>query len=150
MCSRRWLIEGNLFGYELATSVLVRVLQLSMPDEETAQMIGLCCVIVEVGVRIFFYTTFLKAGLKNPRMTDKEKKKYSKRGKLRVQDARNDMVGRVRVQHRRGPVHRPPGTNGILFLRHLGRYQHQDRHYAVRIPTGARALLRFLRDLHGQ
>jgi hypothetical protein len=71
-----------LYGYEITTSILVRVLQLSIPDEDTAQKVGLTCAIVEVMVRIFFYNMFLKAGLKNPRMAAEEK----------VQDASNDMV----------------------------------------------------------
>ncbi|GMI36857.1 hypothetical protein TeGR_g6663 [Tetraparma gracilis] len=87
-----WLTDDMLYGYEITTSILVRVLQLSIPDEDTAQKVGLTCAIVEVMVRIFFYNMFLKAGLKNPRMAAEEKVKYAKRGKLRVQDASNDMV----------------------------------------------------------
>lgn len=85
-------MDLNLFAYENVTSTLVRVLQLSIPDKDTAQKVGLICAIIEVMVRIFFHNMFLKAGLKNPRMTAKEKVKYAKRGKLRVQDASNDMV----------------------------------------------------------
>jgi hypothetical protein len=48
--------------------------------------------VIEVMVRVFFYCMFLKAGLKNTRMNAEEKLAYAIRGKLRVQDASNDMV----------------------------------------------------------
>ena len=84
------------------------MLQLSLPDENTAMLIGLAGAVVEVGTRIFFYMLFLKKGLANPLMTDEEKKKYAQRGKLRVQDASNDMVVeyvRARANAER-PAHR--------------------------------------------
>jgi hypothetical protein len=87
-----WLCDGQLYGYEYSTALIVRMLQLSLPDENTAMLIGLAGAVVEVGTRIFFYMLFLKKGLANPRMTDEEKKKYAMRGKLRIQDASNDMV----------------------------------------------------------
>ena len=80
----------------------------SLPDENTAMLIGLAGAVVEVGTRIFFYMLFLKKGLANPLMTDEEKKKYAQRGKLRVQDASNDMVVeyvRARANAER-PAHR--------------------------------------------
>ncbi|GMI41373.1 hypothetical protein TeGR_g7725 [Tetraparma gracilis] len=87
-----WGIDCELYTYEYSTALIVRILQLSLPDENTAMLIGLAGAVVEVGTRIFFYMLFLKKGLANPLMTDEEKKKYAKRGKLRVQDASNDMV----------------------------------------------------------
>ncbi|GMI27496.1 hypothetical protein TeGR_g2532 [Tetraparma gracilis] len=87
-----WACDTQLYGYEYSTALIVRILQLSLPDENTAMLIGLAGAVVEVGTRIFFYMLFLKKGLANPRMTDEEKKKYAQRGKLRVQDASNDMV----------------------------------------------------------
>ena len=87
-----WVCDFHLYGYEFSTALLVRILQLSFPDENTAMLMGLFGAVVEVGTRIFFYSLFLKKGLANPRMTDEEKKKYAQRGKLRVQDASNDMV----------------------------------------------------------
>ncbi|GMI22742.1 hypothetical protein TeGR_g2049 [Tetraparma gracilis] len=87
-----WIVDENLYAYEYATSTLVRVLQLSLPDEDTAQKIGLLSAVIEVMVRVFFYCMFLKAGLKNTRMNAEEKLAYAMRGKLRVQDASNDMV----------------------------------------------------------
>ncbi|GMI38531.1 hypothetical protein TeGR_g7734 [Tetraparma gracilis] len=87
-----WACDQQLYGYEYATALIVRILQLSLPDENTAMLVGLAGAVVEVGTRIFFYMLFLKKGLANPRMTDEEKKKYAQRGKLRVQDASNDMV----------------------------------------------------------
>ncbi|GMI20818.1 hypothetical protein TeGR_g5474 [Tetraparma gracilis] len=87
-----WCSDTNLYTYEYSTAIIVRMLQLSLPDENTAMLIGLAGAVVEVGTRIFFYMLFLKKGLANPRMTDEEKEKYAVRGKLRVQDASNDMV----------------------------------------------------------
>ncbi|GMI30792.1 hypothetical protein TeGR_g4882 [Tetraparma gracilis] len=87
-----WACDQQLYGYEYATALIVRILQLSLPDENSAMLMGLAGAVVEVGTRIFFYMLFLKKGLANPLMTDDEKKKYAKRGKLRVQDASNDMV----------------------------------------------------------
>jgi hypothetical protein len=72
------------------------MLQLSFPDENTAMLIGLAGAVVEVGTRIYFYTLFTKAGLKNLRMNAEERLAYAKRGKLRVQDASNDMIVEVR------------------------------------------------------
>ncbi|GMI58565.1 hypothetical protein TeGR_g11701 [Tetraparma gracilis] len=89
---KMYISDGQLYGYEYSTATIVRVLQLSFPDEQTAMLIGLASAVVEVGTRIFFYMLFLKAGLANPRMTADEKIKYAKRGKHRVQDASNDMV----------------------------------------------------------
>ncbi|GMI44430.1 hypothetical protein TrCOL_g2680 [Triparma columacea] len=87
-----FLTDHTLFCYEYSTALIVRILQLSLPDENTAMLIGLAGAVIEVGTRIFFYMLFLKKGLQNPLMTDEEKKRYAKRGKLRVQDASNDMV----------------------------------------------------------
>jgi hypothetical protein len=94
--SPRYIVDADLYAYEIATSTLVRVLQLSIPDENTAQTIGLLFAVVEVMVRIFFYTMFLKAGLRKPLMTAAEKVAHAMRGKLRVQDASNDMLVEVR------------------------------------------------------
>jgi hypothetical protein len=97
-----WASDTNLYAYEYSTALIVRILQLSLPDENTAMLIGLAGAVVEVGTRIFFYMLFLKKGLANPRMTDEEKKKYAQRGKMRVQDASNDMVVEyVRARKRR-------------------------------------------------
>ena len=87
-----FLTDHTLYCYEYSTALIVRILQLSLPDENTAMLIGLAGAVIKVGTRIFFYMLFLKKGLANPLMTDEEKKRYAKRGKLRVQDASNDMV----------------------------------------------------------
>ncbi|GMH51668.1 hypothetical protein TrRE_jg2334 [Triparma retinervis] len=87
-----WLTDIHLYEYEITTALIVRMLQLSLPDENTAMLIGLAGAVIEVGTRIFFYVMFMKKGLSNPLMSSEEKKAYAKRGKLRVQDASNDMV----------------------------------------------------------
>ena len=50
---RRFLVDLQLYGYELATALIVRILQLSLPDENTAMLIGLAGAILDVGTRIF-------------------------------------------------------------------------------------------------
>jgi hypothetical protein len=70
----------------------VRVLQLSIPDPSTAQLVSLISAVGEMAARIFFYNLFLKGGLKQKTMDAEQKRRYAFWGKLRVQDASNDMV----------------------------------------------------------
>ena len=93
--TNRFLLDFQLYGYEFSTALVVRVLQLSLPDESTAMMVALASAIIEVATRIFFYVMFLKANLKHQHMSADDKENYAKRGKLRVQDASNDMVVEV-------------------------------------------------------
>jgi hypothetical protein len=87
-----WVVDGELYLYEYSTALLLRILQLSIPDEHTATVVGLVSALGEVCVRVFFYVMFCKAALKNNHMNDKEKRRHAAWGKLRVQDSSNDMV----------------------------------------------------------
>ncbi|GMI28666.1 hypothetical protein TeGR_g15257 [Tetraparma gracilis] len=87
-----WAVDGELYMYELGTALILRILQLSIPDQNTAQLVCLFGAVAEVSVRVFFYVNFLKGGLKNKTMTTEQLKKYALWGKTRVQDGSNDMV----------------------------------------------------------
>ncbi|GMI39416.1 hypothetical protein TeGR_g12442 [Tetraparma gracilis] len=87
-----WLSDNVLYMYEIGTALILRILQLSIPDERTAQITCLFGAVAEVSVRIYFYVNFLKVGFRNKRMSTKEQRDYATRGKLRVQDGSNDMV----------------------------------------------------------
>lgn len=81
-----------LFGYEIATALLCRILQLSIPSQNAAQLLSLSSAIVEMGTRVFFYNLFLKAGMRAGDMDKQQQQQYKRRGFLRVQDGSNDMV----------------------------------------------------------
>lgn len=89
-----WVVDFQLFGYEYVTAVLLRVLQLSIPDENTAQMMALVGAFAEVTVRTYFFNSFMLDGMKKHvfEMDEDEKFKYAMRGKLRVGDGANDMI----------------------------------------------------------
>jgi hypothetical protein len=88
-----WVADVFLFGYEFATALLCRVLQLSIPSQHVAQLMSLFGCILEMGVRVFFFNNYLKDGLrKGGKWTEEEKVAYRKRGMLRAQDGNNDMV----------------------------------------------------------
>ena len=88
-----WVSDTILFAYEFATALLCRVLQLSIPSQQVAQLMSLFGCILEMGVRVFFFNNYLKDGLrKGGTWTDEEKIAYRKRGMLRAQDGNNDMV----------------------------------------------------------
>ena len=87
-----WLCDFQLYGYQYSTATILRILQLSIPDENTAQIVGLCSAVGEMAVRIYFFNSYLKRGLANKHMNKEETYKYAMHGKLRVQDASNDMV----------------------------------------------------------
>jgi hypothetical protein len=89
-----WTADFQLFNYEFTTAILLRVLQLSIPDASTAQLVALLSAFVEVCVRVYFLNLYLLIGLKKEFkfMTDEEKYKYAVRGKMRVSDGTNDMI----------------------------------------------------------
>jgi hypothetical protein len=91
---RQWATDYNLFVYEFATATLLRVLQLSIPNEHIAQLMSLFSAVAEVCVRIFFFNRFtLVAMRKNKKdMTDEQRFKFAQRGRLRVVDGTNDMI----------------------------------------------------------
>lgn len=73
---------------------MLRVLQMSLPDERTAQLVGLVGAVGEVAVRIFYFNLYLKAGIASTKkgMDEDQKYAYALRGKMRVQDGTNDMI----------------------------------------------------------
>ncbi|GMI25187.1 hypothetical protein TrCOL_g4946 [Triparma columacea] len=88
-----WAADVMLFGYEFATALLCRVLQLSIPSQHVAQLMSLFGCFLEMAVRVFFFNNYLKDGLrKGGKWTEEEKVAYRKRGMLRAQDGNNDMV----------------------------------------------------------
>ena len=85
--------DTMLFGYEITTALMCRILQLSIPDQAAAQLFSLSSAIIEMGTRVFFYNLFLKAGMKSgKRMSKDEEKRYKSWAYRRVQDGSNDMV----------------------------------------------------------
>ena len=91
---RPWCTDLNLFIYEFATATLLRVLQLSIPNEHIAQLMSLFSAVAEVCVRIFFFNRFTLVAMRtNPKdMTDEQRFKFAQRGRLRVVDGTNDMI----------------------------------------------------------
>ena len=88
-----WIGDAMLFSYEYSTALLCRILQLSIPDQTTAMFMSVGGAIIEMGVRVFFFNLFLKAGMAtNGRRDKKAKEAYFLRGRMRVQDGSNDMV----------------------------------------------------------
>ena len=88
-----WISDGELFMFEYAISLLCRVIQLLIEDEETAKKLALYASLMEVTTRVVFYVAFAKAGMEGEgkMMTHKEYIAYITRGKLRVADVENDM-----------------------------------------------------------
>jgi hypothetical protein len=141
-----WIIDNQLFTFEYGTALLFRIMQLSIPDESTAVLMGLGGAIAEGCVRVFFYVSFCKARLKHRHMSEKAINKHAEWGKMRVQDSSNGKYRRSREflpsrapplththprlasdfprhgrraheLHRRGPLRGPPGTTERVHVR---------------------------------
>jgi len=89
-----WTVDWLLFFYEMTTATLLRVLQLSIPDVQTAQLMSLFGAVSEVCVRIYFYTRYAQYGMNTNfnDLRDDEKRKYASWGRMRVQDGTNDRL----------------------------------------------------------
>jgi hypothetical protein len=89
-----FVTDWLLFFYEYATATLLRVLQMSIPDESVAIILSLFGAILEVCVRIYFFNRYIHAGLKTKRktMTASELFEYALWGRMRVMDGTNDMI----------------------------------------------------------
>ncbi|GMI44749.1 hypothetical protein TrCOL_g7078 [Triparma columacea] len=59
-----WMQDITMFQYEYATALLCRIMQLSIPDPTAAMLMSLFGANLEMGVRVFFFTDFLKMGLR--------------------------------------------------------------------------------------
>lgn len=78
---RPWMADLLLYVYEFATALLLRILQMSLPDEQTARLMGLFGAVAEVCVRIFFFNLYLKAGVhRNKKGTSKEQRLNTRSG----------------------------------------------------------------------
>ena len=81
--------------FELVTSMLCRILQLSIPNMHTAQLVSLFGCVAEVSVRIFFFNAYVKDGMNQMNSGKwglKERNAFRARGRMRVMDGANDMV----------------------------------------------------------
>jgi len=97
-----WMQDLILFQYEYSTALLCRILQLSIPNPFAAMLMSLFGADLEMGVRVFFFTDFLKMGLAMKERKSKYNKEkqglqadrdgFYKRGRMRVQDGSNDMI----------------------------------------------------------
>ena len=89
-----WYIDMNLFAYEYATALLCRMLQLSIPDQNTAIAVSIIGALAEMGVRVFYFIFFLRDGMKKEGdwLNADEVFAYALRGKLRVADSSNDTI----------------------------------------------------------
>lgn len=64
-----------LFGYEYATALLCRLLQLSIPNQVTAMFMSIGGASIEMGVRVFFFNLFLNLFLKKGMETNGKRSK---------------------------------------------------------------------------
>ena len=89
-----WYADLLMYEYEYVTALLCRVLQLSIPDQNTAIMVSLFGGILEVMCRVFYLLMFLNDGMKKDGEWENEDEvyAYALRGKFRVGDAANDMM----------------------------------------------------------
>ena len=86
-------MDMNLYNYEYATALLLRILQLSMPNESLAMFFSLLGGLGEVMVRILFFTIYQRGGMKNlASMSYEDRMEYAWWGKRRVMDGSNDML----------------------------------------------------------
>lgn len=92
--NRACITDSFLFIYEFTTALMLRILTMTIPDERTAQLVGLIGAVGEVCVRIFFFNLFFKTGIRRNKrgMSNEETYSYALWGKLRVQDGINDMA----------------------------------------------------------
>jgi hypothetical protein len=92
--STPWTVDWTLFIYEFSTATLLRVLQMSIPNENVAINLSLFGAVLEVCVRIFFFIRYVHAGMKTnyKNMTKQELYNYARWGRMRVMDGTNDMI----------------------------------------------------------
>ena len=90
-----WVADLNMFMYEYITSLSCRVMQLSIPDEQTARYVALAGLAVEIGVRVFYFNLFTRTGLRmisKGEWGEEQRKKFKRQGMMRVVDGGNDMI----------------------------------------------------------
>jgi len=80
----------------IATALLVRFLQMSIPNQEVAIVLSLFSALLEMGCRNFFFFMFIKEALKmGTSIPASDWRKFALLGKMRVADATNDMIVEV-------------------------------------------------------
>ena len=91
MVKSRWKEDYSSYIYELATSLLCRILVLSVPNPEAAKMIGIAAAFTEVCTRVFFYVAFIRSGMDAHTWNAQQRENFAGRGIIRVMDSNNDM-----------------------------------------------------------
>jgi len=90
-----WVADMNMFMYEYVTSLSCRVMQLSIPDEQTARYVSLAGLAAEIGVRVFYFNLFTRTGLRmisRGEWGEEQRKRFKRQGMMRVVDGGNDMI----------------------------------------------------------
>jgi len=85
----------NMFMYEYITILSCRIMQLSIPDEQTARYVALAGLVAEIGVRVFYFILFTWTGLRmisEGEWGEEQRKKFKRQGMMRVVDGGNDII----------------------------------------------------------
>jgi hypothetical protein len=83
-----------VFWYELVTALLIRVMLLSIPDENTAVLLSLFTAATELMTRTWFFVDYISTGAKERADLGLagDNRMFRRRGIARVVDGNNDMV----------------------------------------------------------
>jgi hypothetical protein len=88
-----FVMDTSVFGYELVTALLIRMMLLSIPDENTAVLLSLFNAATELMTRTWFFVDYISKGAKQRAdLGVWGDKKFKRRGLARVVDGSNDMV----------------------------------------------------------
>ena len=89
-----FMMDQMVFMYELVTALLVRVMLLSIPDENTAVLLSLFNAATELMTRTWFFVDYISKGAKQRADLGVvgDSLKFRRRGLARVVDGSNDMV----------------------------------------------------------
>ena len=89
-----FMMDSLVFAYELVTALLVRVMLLSIPDENTAVLLSLFNAATELMTRTWFFVDYISKGAKQRADLGVvgDSLKFRRRGLARVVDGSNDMV----------------------------------------------------------
>ena len=92
-----WFSDDMVFFFEFTTALLLRVMLLSIPDEQNALLLSILNVAVELMVRNWFFVDYISKGAKlraglGLEDNDHKQQAYRRRGQMRVMDGQNDMV----------------------------------------------------------
>jgi hypothetical protein len=88
-----FMMDSLVFAYELVTALLVRVMLLSIPDENTAVLLSLFNAATELMTRTWFFVDYISKGSKQRAdLGVAGDRTFRRRGLARVVDGSNDMV----------------------------------------------------------